>query len=136
MSKALWYIAKHGCKPAVKVRKSIRSKSILKAKKDSQYNRVVSLWKIGRECAGCGLRDMKTGLPICGVTARRVHFCTQNHHMRGRLGPLLMDQRFWIPVCSEAHRWLDANREQARKYGLLCRVGEFNTVPKETKHCL
>lgn len=51
------------------------------------------------------------------------------HHMRGRLGPLLLDQRFWVPVCRKAHAWIDANRKKARQYGWLCQKGEWNSMP-------
>lgn len=41
------------------------------------------------------------------------------HHSRGRLGSLLMDARFWIPVCRICHNWIHANPAAAREAGLL-----------------
>lgn len=52
----------------------------------------------------------------------------QVHHMRGRLGPLLLDQRYWLGVCDEGHRWIDANRAKAREMGWLCKVGDWNRI--------
>ena len=64
----------------------------------------------------------------------------QNHHQRGRLGPLLMDKRFWIPVSGKGHRWINAHPAAARKrfafltdgrnLTLLCQIGEWNTQIK------
>ena len=70
----------------------------------------------------------------------RMQRANQNHHQRGRLGPLLMDKRFWIPVSGKGHRWINANPQLAREQiafltdgrhlTLLCEVGEWNTPPK------
>lgn len=63
---------------------------------------------------------------------------TQIHHSRGRLGPLLLDQRFWIPVSMAGHQWIDSHREEARKrewmgIPLLCARGNWNALPPEKK---
>lgn len=55
----------------------------------------------------------------------------QVHHSRGRLGPLLLDQRFWIPVSMAGHNWIDSHREEARQRDwrgvkLLCARGNWN----------
>lgn len=52
------------------------------------------------------------------------------HHTRGRLGPLLMDERFWMPISKAGHRWVHANVEQARRHGWLCEPGKWNTPDK------
>ena len=54
----------------------------------------------------------------------------QVHHSRGRLGPLLLDERWWIPVSSNGHEWIDRNRDQARKIlwngiSVLCAKGDW-----------
>ena len=61
---------------------------------------------------------------------RRVRRATQVHHQRGRLGPLLMDQRFWIPTCQECHDFIHNNIEAARRLGFICEKGDWNTPPK------
>lgn len=72
-------------------------------------------------CA-CHPRLTQAGIK-CSPNARDVH------HMRGKLGALRCDERYWLPVCRAAHTWIDANREAARQLGWLCQTGEFNTIP-------
>jgi len=52
------------------------------------------------------------------------------HHMRGRAGSLLCDERFWIALSKQGHRWVHENPEKARNMGFLCAKGEWNTPPK------
>lgn len=53
------------------------------------------------------------------------------HHLRGRAGTLLIDRRFFKAVSRKGHRWIDANREEARKRGLLCQRGEWGKAPDD-----
>ena len=53
------------------------------------------------------------------------------HHRRGRVGALLLDERFWLAVSKEGHRFIHANIHAARLAGFICRPGEWN-VPPET----
>ena len=52
------------------------------------------------------------------------------HHLRGRAGSLLCDERFWIALSKQGHRWVHENPEKARNMGFLCAKGEWNTPPK------
>jgi hypothetical protein len=83
----------------------------------------VKQWKVGRLCA-CHFRFGADGKPVCWQLP---HLCEDRHHIRGKLGPLLRDQRYWLPVCRKAHAWIDAHRAEARKRGWL--AGPWNTVP-------
>jgi len=56
---------------------------------------------------------------------------SEPHHSRGRLGPLLLDERYWIPVSRIGHCRIDAEREWARTQiwngvPLLCARGDWN----------
>lgn len=42
---------------------------------------------------------------------------TDVHHMRGRLGSNLMDERYWIAVCRNCHRWIEEHPKAAKKLG-------------------
>lgn len=53
------------------------------------------------------------------------------HHSRGKNGSLRYDTRFFIAVCRPCHTWIDNNRAEARKLGLLCDYGLFNQPPKD-----
>jgi hypothetical protein len=55
---------------------------------------------------------------------------TQIHHVRGKLGPLLTDERFWLPVSFAGHRWIHDHPDEARAKGLLAAIGEWN-MPTE-----
>ncbi len=56
------------------------------------------------------------------------------HHSRGRLGMLLHDQRFWIPVSRLGHNLIHDNPDKARAMTwngipLLCAKGDWNRQP-------
>jgi len=62
--------------------------------------------------------------PFCAVFKSQPS--SQVHHSRGRLGALLLDERFWFAVSLAGHQWIDANRNEARKRGFLGPVGTWN----------
>jgi|31_taG_2_1085359.scaffolds.fasta_scaffold04746_5 hypothetical protein len=41
------------------------------------------------------------------------------HHMRGRAGLLLLEERWWLPVCRAHHDWIHKYPEEARIMGWL-----------------
>jgi hypothetical protein len=41
------------------------------------------------------------------------------HHVRGRVGSLLYDVRFFLPTCDGCHAWIERNREAAKLRGWL-----------------
>jgi hypothetical protein len=47
------------------------------------------------------------------------------HHLRGRAGSLLLDERFWMAISKQGHRWVHANMDEARKRGWLCSKGDW-----------
>jgi len=49
------------------------------------------------------------------------------HHMRGRAGSLLLDERFWMAISKQGHRWVHEHMDEARKLGWLCEIGKWNT---------
>lgn len=46
-----------------------------------------------------------------------VNPATDVHHTRGRAGKLLLDVRYWLPLCRSCHRWVGENPEAARRLG-------------------
>jgi len=97
-----------------KPRRYIRSRSAKKRKIDDYYNAEAAAWIPGRRCA---------------VFPSKA--ATQVHHVRGRLGPLIIDKRFWKGVSMEGHVWIDANRSKARKLGLLAAEGYWHVWPDD-----
>lgn len=70
----------------------------------------------------CLKRGTKYGHPISNKL-------NEVHHVRGRLGRLLRDQRFWLAVSKQGHRWIHEHPAQARRYGWLCERGQWNVAP-------
>lgn len=50
---------------------------------------------------------------ICTIKA------TEVHHSKGRIGDLLLDQRFWKNLCHECHVWVENNPEAAADLNLI-----------------
>ena len=50
----------------------------------------------------------------------------QVHHLRGRLAALLLDTRYFIPLCQRCHSFVHAHPNSARESGLLCELGQWN----------
>lgn len=55
---------------------------------------------------------------------------TQVHHVRGRQGSLLLDERFWLQVSAEGHDKIHRELNWARAKGFLAKWGEWNVAPK------
>jgi len=70
--------------------------------------------------------------PICTVHCGKCK-ADQIHHSRGRLGTLLIDRRFFKGVCCGGHAFCEKEKAMARQLGLLCKVGEWNTPPKDAE---
>ncbi len=60
-------------------------------------------------------------LAKAGFNVRCKKVTTHPHHVRGRTGPLLRDQRYWLASCSgECHpQFIHDNPSTARRLGLL-----------------
>lgn len=51
---------------------------------------------------------------ICPVTGQQTN---QVHHKKGRIGSLLLDQRYWLAVSPEGHRQIENNPIWAKEKG-------------------
>ena len=58
---------------------------------------------------------------------------SQIHHVRGRVGTLLIDRRFFLSVSGENHTWIHNNPEVARDFGFLCAKGQWNRAPADAE---
>jgi hypothetical protein len=103
---------------ARKRRSKLRESFTYSVRRSSQaeYHALALKWKQGRCCVICEHPDIEV------------------HHQRGRLGSLLLDQRFWIPVCARHHRWIHDHPDKARQQTvrvngevmtLLCKRGDW-----------
>lgn len=109
-----------------KERKPIARRSPERRKADRIYNARVKAWLAEPEQMWSAVE-----LALNGKLVR----ATQCHHRNGRgwRGELLMEESLWIPVSAEGHAWIDANRESARRLGLLAPLGQWNRKPPEAK---
>jgi hypothetical protein len=41
------------------------------------------------------------------------------HHMKGQNWRVMNDTRYWMGVCIEHHAWIEDNKREARKRGLI-----------------
>lgn len=103
----------------MKPRKRIRRASTKRAKELRQYAVRAKEWKeIHPFCRACHL-----------IHLGPIRKTKDVHHSRGKIGRLLLMEQFWVPVCRTCHNWIDQNPNAARKLGLLCEKGLFNSVP-------
>lgn len=89
-------------KPAP-VRKAIKPRSDKRAKQESEYNASVKEWKEGKECALKGYSECE-GEITC-------------HHRAGRRDSMLLDERYWMPVCLGHHIFLENHPHIAWHHG-------------------
>jgi hypothetical protein len=95
-----------------KARKFIRRVSRRKAKHNVRYAKESSAWLAqNRTCEFPGCENQSSDV----------------HHMRGRLGSLLLDKCHWMAVCRGCHSWIHNNIAKARDMGLIASLGEWNT---------
>jgi len=67
--------------------------------------------------------------PQCAVFKNKP--ASEVHHRRGRLGTLLIDQRFWLAVSKEGHYLIHHHPVEAQKRKFICERGQWNTAPKD-----
>ena len=101
-------------KMPLKPRKPLRRVSLKQAKRLREYNHRVREWKIGKVCQVCFEIDKKWVQ------------CDDCHHQRGRVASLLMDERYWVPLCRFHHSYVENHPDWARKHGFLCEKGMWN----------
>lgn len=77
-----------------------------RAKEQREYLKRSREWLDGQACAVC-LSEWADN------DAANVQRAEQCHHMRGRIGALLLDERYWLPVCAVHHHWITEHPTQA-----------------------
>ena len=114
--KAPWYIAKYPNGVPKTARRPVRKFSSRRRIQIERYKLKARNWITAqKKCSG---------MPGCFQIPSEVH------HTRGRQGPLLLDERFWIGVCRKCHVWIHRNPNEARSLGLLAPMGQWNKQVK------
>lgn len=57
--------------------------------------------------------------PFCEADPTCLGRSVEIHHIRGRSGDLLTDERYLIAICRSCHDWIHSHPNEARKRGLL-----------------
>ena len=97
----------------------IKSRTNKRAAEERQYRKEVAEWIKGRCCFGC---QYGFGGGI------RIKAATECHHSRGRIGKLLLDKRYWVPLCRDCHDLAHREIAKAREFGIICMKGKWNTA--------
>jgi len=127
--KAPWYRAKFGEKPKRRVFKPIRKTSRDQSRRLRIYHARVKVWKRDKICAAGGLFFIN-GKAIRFCSGSLPHKCDDCHHAKAKAGHLLMDERYWIPVCREAHTNIREHPIEARAAGFY--IGAWQHAEKAT----
>lgn len=82
-------------------KKEIKKVSEKRAAQEKIYFKRVAIWKKGKKCGvrGC-IKD-----------------CDDAHHQKGREGALLLDEKYWFPVCRLDHTRITTDSKWAIENG-------------------
>jgi hypothetical protein len=101
-------------------KQSINKVSAVKMAEDALYLKFKKQWIKGKKC--------EVNPSVYSSYHLLVREAEDIHHMLGRVGyaddwarehdiPLLLDARFWLPVCREAHIWITEHSAEAIRLG-------------------
>jgi hypothetical protein len=57
--------------------------------------------------------------PFCEFDSMCLKPSVDIHHIRGRAGELLTDERYLLAICRDHHTWIHENAKKAREMGFL-----------------
>lgn len=84
-----------------KKRKAIKPRSDKREAQEKVYNDLVRIWKKGKKC----------GVRGC------VSDCQDAHHQLGREGDLLLNTKYWFPICRDHHTFYTQHSALAIAHG-------------------
>lgn len=95
-----------------KKRTPIKKVSAKRKEQNAVYSEACRTWLIGKRCACCG------------------DLATEVHHKGGRTNELLLEKKYWLPVCSGCHRLITEDSAWAiqQGYSLIRSVTEMKTI--------
>lgn len=107
---------------------SKRKQSVMKEYREAARAFVAAAVARGETCPVVAkIEDLRESIRYGHPCCNRLN---EVHHTRGRAGSLLLDQRFWLALSKQGHRWVHENPELAREYGWLCAAGDWNRPAK------
>lgn len=57
--------------------------------------------------------------PFCEFDPMCLKRAVDIHHIRGRAGNLITDERYLMAICREHHAWIHSHAKKAREMGML-----------------
>ena len=103
--KGLSQIQRYQQKQKEKERKPIAKHSPKRAKEEREYSKEAKAFKLAN--------------PDCAARLKGCTGATEDvHHMKGKIGDLLLDQHYWLPACRHCHDWIEKNSKKAKILGL------------------
>ena len=105
--KSCWsaHSSKTSIKPTVK-QKPIRPRSPKRASQEAEYS--------------AKRKVFLTKHPMCQMNLPGIctTYATDVHHMKGRIGDLLLDEQFWKAGCRACHDYVEKHPKEAKEMGL------------------
>lgn len=91
--------------PTVRQKKPIPTRSSKRSKQEADYSKLRKVFLDKH--------------PMCQAHLPQVctKVSTDVHHMKGRVGDLLLDQTHWLAVCRGCHYWIEMRPEAAKLLG-------------------
>jgi hypothetical protein len=85
--------------------KPIAHRSVKRAKQEREYLKLRKTYLLSSPTCKAHLPNICTGT------------VTDIHHMKGRIGSLLTDTKFFLAVCRPCHDWIELNPKEAKELG-------------------
>lgn len=85
--------------------KPIAHRSSHRSKEEAQYNKRAKEWKTDHPYCE---------IPIPGICTHKTH---DVHHMKGREGELLLNEKYWKAACRPCHEWTTVHTQEAIDLG-------------------
>lgn len=83
----------------------MRNRSVKRAKQECEYLKENKIYlKVNIYC--------EAKVQCHGMLSNQVH------HKKGRIGDLLLNKEFWLPVCNQCHKWIECHPIEAKELGL------------------
>jgi hypothetical protein len=103
----------------MKTRGKMKSASKERARQLAAYRKRLPDWfRDNPHCKACESLRWHRG----GTSKWLIKRTTECHHIRGRNGWLLLDEKYWLPVCRSCHEWITLHGKEARQLGFSADV--------------
>lgn len=108
------HCSEYECKQAEKIYQSLKldgkNKNSAPIKKVSEKRSVENLKYLAQRIVFLGKPENK----ICPITKKPT---SDVHHKKGRIGSLLLDERYWVALSREGHAYVEENPKWAKENG-------------------